>query len=112
MHLSFFYSRDKGIRSDFSAVSCEEEPGLAPEMVVQGLKCEHHGWSAREYKTWVRCVCFVCEVGDMAGLTEKAAQGHLVLGRRCWCCPSCRWIIKYIGGRSSEKQRVQREGSK
>ena len=49
------------------------------------------------------------EVGDMAGLTEKAAQGDMVLGRQLWFCPSSRrCIIKYIEGSSSEKQRGQK----
>ena len=74
-----------------------------------GLKCEHHGWSVTEQETWERCVCSMREVGDMAGLTEKAAQGDMVLGRQLWFCPSSRrCIIKYIEGSSSEKQRGQK----
>lgn len=102
----FFCSRDKGIGPVCSVVSWAEESGPAPETVVLGLKCKHHRWSMREHEMWVRCVCCMREVGDMAGLTEKAAQGDLVLGRRLWLCPSSRrWIIKYLEGSSSEKQR-------
>lgn len=59
VRLGFFNSRSKGIRSDCSAVSCEEESGLAPETVVQGLKCEHHRWSAREHKIGEMCLFHV-----------------------------------------------------
>lgn len=49
------------------------------EKVVLGLKCELHGWSLKGHEMRVRSMH---EVGSVAHLTERAAQGDLVLGRR------------------------------
>lgn len=75
----FSFSKAKGTKPSCSAQILEEAPGLAPGAVMLGLKCEHHGWSLRGHEMRVRSMH---EEGSMAHLTETAAQGHLVLGRR------------------------------
>lgn len=60
------------------------------------MKCGHHEWSVKQCEMRVRYVYCMHEVGDMAGRTEKAPQGDLVLGRRFCLCPLFRWVIKYM----------------